>query len=79
MSGSWDSKWQIKLGPHDYLVLIKAYLQVVQRHMEEEIDEDFWITDNEVYNNDPNYRLRRRNFDIRSTYAMFAKACRRYQ
>ena len=65
--------------PHDYLVLIKAYIQADQRHMEEEVEEDFWVTVNENYNNHSECRLRRRNSDTRSTYVTFTRACRRYQ
>ena len=65
--------------PHDYLVLIKAYIQADTRCMEKVVDEGFWITINEAYNNHPECKLRRRNLDTRSTFVTFTSACMRYR
>ncbi len=62
-----------------YLVLIKAYIQVYTRHMEEEVDEDFGVPADEAYNYHIECRLRRQNLDIRSTFITFTRAWRRYQ
>jgi len=64
---------------HDYLVLIKGYIQAEHRHMEEEIDEDFWVNVNDAYNNHPECKTRRRNLDTRSIFVTFTRACHRYR
>ncbi len=65
--------------PDDYLVLVKAYIKTNHRHMEEESEQDFWVTLNEVFNNHPDCRLIRRLVETRSTFVTFTRACQRYR
>ena len=63
---------------HDLLVLMKAYDIAVHRHCEVQLNQEFWVTLNDSYNNHPDCRSRRQNWETRRGYIKFTNSCLQY-